>query len=395
MEKFYRSALCWGRSLLQYGIFLLLSLICNYTTVANSEFYQNREQDDSQFVYAFLLLLAFFMLNSLARLFSYYDGEARDAYLARAEDGQDDTGELVAYLESRGFLIGAATMALLFAALPQFVYFPLSFLLYGRGVAPGFGHKMAISAIYFAVYLLLAVVWHLRSRERWAAELEAPPLRVDSNARRVGSFLLLFAIYPGAVLLMPRVNPVIYTAIRILAVLPVIPALLIALTVALVAFWCIFVRAMRRRRRFLRRLRKFCADRHYTLRLPDKPLRALILWRQEVTFSIDTPRASYRCRLLGSVLPRRPMTFLPDGQYFSSRHFVGEYTLADTSAHRLILLSPAPRVMQLRGEGQTKRIYSGDRIGVYTVYADEDFLQMAERRALPGDGAPRKALAID
>ncbi|MBO5897895.1 MAG: hypothetical protein J6R04_02675 [Clostridia bacterium] len=372
-----------------------------------------------------LILIVPFLFYSVTRVFML--GDARGYAEAEELEREDRPVRLGDVIALPAFRAVGLTVLLLY------VLFPLSFG-YGDLVAwPDFASVLgratekvlfAIPTVpLYAIVLMLATRSARREWQRTRAERAAAPL--DEKGGCIGFFkdktglggllggLFLIAwLYPigsmafsvlAAAFLMPFLVAMFSTPEVALVSITVLIGL--AAAVALIFAGPSYIRALFKRRRLIRGLRRVCRECGYELSPIRQPYWGLIRHKAGADFSVKVGDKQYDCRLLSAVLPGGKMLFDYEGSvtvhhyirffwaaqrmHVATQHTFEQSTFSSTAEYafdsdhqKLLIVCPtAPQTLIVGPKGGTP-LDTGAHIGEYRMFNTTGFLGALERDCL-------------
>ena len=150
-------------------------------------------------------------------------------------------------------------------------------------------------------------------------------------------------------------------------------------------FLFLYLRAVRKRRRLLRRLKKLCDEKEFSLEY-EKVYRSILFPNKEPEIRIRTGEGTFACKLLNTFM-KKTQLFLTA---FDSDLLVGHGALGhratrysfDPDDKRILLLIPVPLFIYWREDGGWRPLYAAEKVGDYTVYSAAAFLNALDMNAL-------------
>ncbi len=276
---------------------------------------------------------------------------------------------------------------------------PLSFLYDCVGVAllpAGYG-KGTVMAVVLPALLAVEVLAHLSVRSAWVSDgLRASgPSEPSRLSRTLKSLGLLALIYGGAAVVIPWFVPVFVTLANLGAgamIFVYIALFVLAVVLCVVAVH--FIRAIGKRRDFVKRLKRYCADHAIPLSEIRRPCASLFFQQAGVDFTLEHGGTVYDCKLVAGVFARSPIVFSDTGEGFrqdSLRLFrvdlihlntCIDYRMDDRpeSHRKLIIVLPTPKHIYVSVQGASPcPADTGERFGAYTLYTATGFLHALDR----------------
>ncbi len=332
------------------------------------------------FVSAVLLSLLFFLgVYSAIRFFALYDKH----YVAKY--GKEEASFLfLRRWEFWLFLIGTATLT--------FVS-PLPFV-----ISPLFTKSTTLLwhvALAFDACLVPLFLFSHRSAEKVRGKMKDPSqalgtrtlaarlfLLVFSYSFACGGFSLLFRVLSAASVWEGLGNKIFIVVALLLA------AFLIPL----------YLRALLKRRSFLKKLKALCAKKKYKLSEIRKPFLSLFKETAGASFTVKADGKTYTCKLCGGINRGTAVLLGANGEgskkytFYFGRHFgrrnvsVELFSLCsyfdysmETDGTKVLVFTNVPRRIIITEGKRTFLADSGDEIDGYKVYGASDFLAALER----------------
>ena len=148
--------------------------------------------------------------------------------------------------------------------------------------------------------------------------------------------------------------------------------------------------AVRKRLRFLRRLRKFCRENGYELTRVKRCFITLLFPISGVNVSLKKGDRQYDCRLISSLRRHSPLHFEEEGvvtcthvyKFFSLHlfHFNLTYRYQfEATGTKILILVPVPIEVFVSGYGEVELGYAGSRVSDCIIYGATDFIHALER----------------
>ena len=302
---------------------------------------------------ALSMLVLFIMLSGV---FVLYDPTARRHFCKEPPKETGIFSEWIFVLRSYEFgveAVGLALMPLLFGTSmyvhPLYVFFKRDdfsfleiYLLYLLTVLP--------------VFLLIEVFMRVRTRHFWRTLHydEAKDKHMDAVALIFLSALILFGGPLIAGIYLVSVAMVIgflwkYGIFVLLGIIGILTVYLVLL----------YARAIRIRRKFLKRLKKLCREENITISEIKRPYRSLFTQKRgDFQFTVEMHGKTYACKMLGAMSKNMPMIFCDKetGYVKYGYQFRGKETVfwrawfthgfeAPVADQKILIVLPAPRQM--------------------------------------------------
>ena len=163
--------------------------------------------------------------------------------------------------------------------------------------------------------------------------------------------------------------------------------------IVLILLFILYFRAWRKRRVFFKKLRQICGEKQYTLSPVKHPYLSAIRFAEGESFSIQTPKGRYSCKLIGGVRRLVPMVLQANGEgcFVHALKMRGCEILRHESVFtfgyssedkKILIVSPVPKKVIQRDRGRTHTMDNGDYVGDFRMYTATAFLNALEREVL-------------
>lgn len=316
---------------------------------------------------------------SLVRAVAIYD----ELLLNKFSDSTPNTigGSLSLLFHSIPFWIRCAAYVVVYWILP-FRWFYVSW----ERLLPIEEYRLQLNIVLLPVLFLLNLLAHLSAMRVWRREKKAGALW-----KRL---LILFLDYGIGGLLLRYAIPVFISLVPLIRHLPIVEIIVAIVALLLILSAYRWLRAVRIRSQFFKRLRKLRAD---GLVISDvvHPYRSLISPSTGESFHVQMDGKHYSCKLISSIRKNVPISFDENGTatfHYSIKIFhieVFQYQKkyecsydGDMDGQRILILSPAPkRILTYEGE-KAIELDTGDMVGDYKLYTGSAFLNAIERQTL-------------
>ncbi len=338
-------------------------------------------------------VLAMLIFHSTVRVFGETDRYIRDlayAYRETADAHGRSTREILRLiLTSRELLIELAVLLILPILLPvEAGYSAFSAILFVTPAAiPRFVQKLAVMGVvlplFFGFWLLAryyAFLW-------WGYDKEIREVEHPYRALLL-KLLIITPIYAAGGFLTVYFLEILGSVLVILQGMASLcwwlPLLLIAGIISL--FWLIrYCRALRIRRKFIKRLRHLCREEGITLSPIKRPYRSLIRLGDEVNFTLHHGEKTYSCKLFGTLNRRNPLFFSEHGivQCLHSFRFrrieYFRYTTQfefgfEAEGVKVLIVNPVSREIFAGHTNYFRLIDTGETVGNYKIFTATGFL---------------------
>lgn len=384
------------KALLLIALTEVIALVSRLLFVENlfgEEYFSERVMNIGYTVFFILIF------NSLVIAIASHDYTAKDKYLAQAGKGKFlPIAKFV--LTSIEYYIEIACITLVSLILPT------SFL-YGF-VAKAFFGSAELTDIKVKLYTLLIILplmfvidflarvtvakkWYQDSRKVGADSEHGKKKKIPPALKSVG---IVAIVYCAASLVVPWTLPFFISIYNIGGGLGYLWIFLILVTLAFITFISFYIRAIFKRKRFIKKLRKYCADNSVRISEINRPYRSIFRLKAGYDFSIEKEGIEYDCKLLAGVFPGSPMVLSDKGngltqitvRVFRAElfHILSKFDFAfESKGKKILIVTPAPKRMFSSTHGEPPRLAdTGEKIGEYTFCTARGFLGSIDRNCL-------------
>lgn len=343
-------------------------------------------------------ILAFFIYQSLVRIFAETDRTTRDIALSYREQvsayGRSTREILRLILQCKPYCLELILLLLLPVLLPM----ECGFSLYTAPLLAGGYHRFFAKLALLSVLLpLMTGCWllgHYNAFLWWLCEKAAPDMAFGRALllKWLGVALIYGISGVAFALFVPVFISVFYIGVALGEIRQWLPLLIIAVLILFV-WLCGFLRAFRIRRSFLKRLCRLCADMGATLSRIKRPYRSLLHAGTGESFTVTVGEKTYHCKLFCAKNRKNPLYFSETGivQCLHSFRFRRVEYFRYTTQFDFSFEAPAPKILIVNPV--TKELYAGhidyarlidtgESVGDYKIYTATGFLGALEREVL-------------
>lgn len=233
-----------------------------------------------------------------------------------------------------------------------------------------------VAAVFFVTYVMAT------TRMNVIAQRKFHPLEILNRVliRFLLHLVALCVAYPVLLLLYSSISQT-YGSGAVAAV----AALLI-----LTPFLLLYFRAVFKRRKMLKRLKRICKEKQYTITCK-RVYRSILFPNREPEIRFRTEKATFACKLIVSFSKNAQLHLSFAGESDGETKFViGRSTLVYRAARisfepgekRVLILVPAPTFVYGKDGNLSRQLYPADMIGGCTIYGSTDFLNALDRDVL-------------
>ena len=163
-----------------------------------------------------------------------------------------------------------------------------------------------------------------------------------------------------------------------------IPLILILIMLYGLILWIRYLRAVLKRRKLLKGLKKICEEKQYSLYFK-RVYRSVLFPREEPEITIKTGKETIECKLLCAMSRKTPIYISADGEASVAhvfrlgsrelfRHLVTTRYSFEEGDKKIFLIVPIPREVFQKIGNDFRPVFSGDRINDCAVYHTSTFL---------------------
>lgn len=384
------------------------------------------------------VVFSFMLFYSITRVTTVYYEDMSNRFMD-IDPTPDGFGRKVSFIltqkETRCELIAFAVTYLIFP--PKFLYSGFSWLF--AGFENGFIAKIKVLAISLPIMFILYIFANLsaisywnkegrKAREKYKdlSEREIKELkREDKRSQTRFLFALLLGYFLGSVGWMFFVPALLMTLLPILELFTNMKILIIALIIIFFPWSYRNLRALIKRWKFLRSLKKLCREKKYRLSKIQSPYKSLFKLNEGENFSVYIQKRRYSCKFITCKKRSQPIYFMPNGKaaflvkirflklvlFSYTKSF--DYTY-EADCKKVIIINPIPqRVLLPRtefndlmdesnmligksghrlfasnasGDGpDSHELDNGDIVGGHELYSARAFLNALERDCIDKD----------
>ena len=174
-----------------------------------------------------------------------------------------------------------------------------------------------------------------------------------------------------------------------------LPAFFILLIVG--GFWTFFaLRALRIRRRFVKNLKRLCAEYGFKIEWMKRRYASLFHYRHGANFRLHANGKTYDCKFFGAMRRHWDMYFHENGTLKTRRAirfrrvelfcFTSEYDFSFESDHvKICIVAPVPKTISAGNEHWNRPIDTGTKVGEYRIFSSTGFLNALRRDCVEKD----------
>lgn len=335
------------------------------------------------YVCLFMLLFASF---TFIRLAVTYNKPLRQRFLQ-----QENVNSLIAKLlflaDQTEFWIKAGIIAIIYILLPfKWTLAPLAYVTHATTEKD----KILWLSAFFAVLFVSAVLAHLSAYKRWGIIKDDKAYTRKRHAAEAVSACMVyvggaFAFLTGLPVISPILS-VVYKEIKVWHIIGILVLLSIPFVFGL-------VRAVLKRKTFLKRLKALCEEKGYKVSQIRLPYLSLFLYSGGESFTLTVGEKVYSCKLIPGRKRNVPIVFSADGRLA----FIHAVKMRGAVIHqrvkiynfgfesenpKILIVNPVPKQVFIECADKHIEIDNGSVVGDYKFFAATGFLHAAELNVL-------------
>lgn len=307
------------------------------------------------------------------------------------------------------------------------------------GFESGFIAKIKVLAITLPILFMLYILanlsamnyWNKEGREsrekyKWLSEKELSERKKTEKSEMIRfKITLIFSYFASSMALIFLIPALIMTLSPILTLFLDLKILIFALLLIFFPWIYRNARAIIKRYKFLRQLKKLCRERKYRLSKIKSPYKSLFKPQEGENFSVYIQKKRYSCKLITSKKRSQPIYIMPNGtaaflvKIRFLRLVLFSYTKSfdfsyEADCKKVLIINPIPQKVLLpraefsdlmdeapmltgrsnrriftakvsNGSSDSHELDNGDIVGGYEIYSARAFLNALERDCIDID----------
>lgn len=348
-----------------------------------------------------ICFLVFFILIfvSLTIAIDKYD---KYSYLRFSERVKNN--KLISHIKfivsSIGFYVELFCVLVLSIILPSsFLYGFVNKIFFNGIELTGFYSKLYTLLIMLPIMFMILFVAHIMLQKSWYinAQNEKVNSAKGKNSKRppvVKSIVTVAIIYCGASMAIPWLLPMFITLWSLGGIMLFVWMLIALIVLILSTVIVYYVRAILKRKSFVKKLEKYCAANCVYISDIKKPYLSLFVPQNGFDFTMEKNGKKYDCKFIAGIFPGSPIILSDKGnglkkdtiRLFRIEIFsvLTKFDFGYESENKKILvLLPTPKTFFVSNNEAPPRIADvGEKTGEYTVYNSSGFLGALDRNCL-------------
>lgn len=338
--------------------------------------------------------VAMLAFHSGVRYATACDTPLREKFYALEKRPQTLPERLRFFLIQPGLWTRTAVFALLFSVLHPNGYAMYLFDLFPN-VAQNYATRIWFPALLLLLLFLLSLKAQLTAMKRWlvienqqdsdhTGKQKKKKKTAEEAAYMIAIYMLgtlgLCYIAPQLIPLLPLLRDILFAPLSIFVIVCI---------VVLPVIWRL-MRAILKRRSFLKQLRQTCREKEIPLSAIDLPYRSIFRITDCESFSVTINGKRYACKLISAIRANAPMVLRTKGRGCFRRPFRlarvtlftrvtnFEYGFASED-QKILIINPVPKKIYWYENGKQSLLDNGDTVDGYKVYTATGFLGALDR----------------
>jgi hypothetical protein len=358
--------------------------------------YENLSEQVLSGFFLFFFLLIF---NSLIIAIDRHDSFSRERFFEIAKNNKLAT-HLKFIVSSLDFYVELGCVVALSLVLPtSFLYGFVSKLFFSDIKLTAFTEKLYTLIIILPIVIAILFIAHVSFQRGWYTEAQIEKAKIANRKKEsklpiVKNVINVAVVYCIGSFTLPFILPMLFTLWDLGGIMLFVWIVLAVAALVLLTITVYYVRALLKRRAFVRKLKKYCFENSLYLSDVKNPYRSIFFSTDGLDFTVEKNMTSYDCKFISCVFPRAPMVLTDDGwaiRQINVRMFKRDVFSIVTNIDfyfesenkKILVLLPTPKVFVATARGENPRLADvGEVVGKYTVYTATGFLNALDRDTL-------------
>lgn len=341
-------------------------------------------------------VLYFFALYSGVRLATVHNTVLRDEYYALPRRPKKLGEKLMFFLQDTTTQIGAVVFGALHFILPlHWLIMPIVDIV--PGAAQNRNTQIIVLIVYLVVLYVISLAAELTAMASWYYDRTAHSAQMKKKKHEQdfkGELLKTFFTYLGGGFIICGALPILISIFPLFKELLVNPFTgFVIACVILVPIIYRPIRALIKRRDFLRKLDAVCRRQGIALSDIDLPYRSIFSTTETESFTVTVGGKRYACKLIGALKRGSPMGIFQGGEGAIATHVrfaritlfsrVTQFEFGFASEdQKILIINPVPKKLYRTENGKTTELDNGDVVDGYKVYTASGFIGALERGSI-------------
>lgn len=344
--------------------------------------------------------LYLFALYSGVRYVTVYNSTLRDEYHALKHRPNKLSEKLMFFLQDTTTQIGAVVFGALHFILPlHFLIMPIVDIV--PGAAQNRNTQIIVLIAYLVVLYVISLAAELTAMRHWqvtrreyAEAKQSEKKRAEAKKQADKEGVRISLIYLFGSLALCNVLPILISIFPLFKELLLNPFTgFVIACVILVPLIYRPIRALIKRREFLKKLDTVCRQQGIALSDIDLPYRSIFSTTETESFTVTVNGKRYACKLIGALKRGSPMGIFQGGEGAIATHVrfaritlfsrVTQFEFGFASEdQKILIINPVPKMLYRTENGKTTELDNGDVVDGYKVYTASGFIGALERGSI-------------
>lgn len=345
--------------------------------------------------------MVFFLLifNSLITAINQHDKYSRERFLGIAKNNK-----LVSHVK---IIVSSIDFYLEIGCITALsLFFPVKFLY--NFISPVFFYGMEITAFNNKLYTLLIMIpimsvilflTHIGIQKNWYLNVQKEKSNSTKEKKAkippvVKSVVTVAIIYCVASIIIPWLLPMFVTLWNLGGIMLFVRILIAVLVFILATVTVYYIRAILKRKSFVKKLKKYCTANSVYISNIKRPYLSLFVSQDGFDFTIEKNGTRYDCKFIAGIFPDSPIVLSDKGNGLKQDtirifkvelfHFMTMFDFGYESENKKILvLLPTPKTFFVSTNELPPCLADvGEKAGKYTIYNATGFLGALDRNCL-------------
>ena len=338
--------------------------------------------------------MIFFLLifNSLFFAIKRHDKNSRERFLNYAKSNKLRS-HIKFVFSSLDFYVEYACIVLLSIILPSsFLYSFVSKILL-------VDNKLYTLLIILPIMLLLLFSSRITIQRNWYLESQKES-KYSSKEKKsklppiVKSVITVVLVYCGAAILIPWFLPLLISLWNLGGAMLFVWIAFVMIAIVLITISVYYIRAILKRKNFIKKLKKYCEDSFIFLSEIKKPYNSIFALHSGFDFTVEKKGVKYDCKFIAGIAPNSIIVLSDKGNGLKQNtvrlfktelfHFMTKFDFGYESENKkIIILLPTPKTFLVSTNESPPHIAdTGEKVGQYTIYSSTGFLNSLDRNCL-------------
>lgn len=357
------------------------------------------ENISEQMLNGFFLVFFLLIFNSLIIAIDRHDSFSRARFLESAKNNKLAT-HLKFIASSLDFYVELGCVVTLSLILPtSFLYGFVSKLFFSEIKLTAFTDKLYTLIIILPIVIAILFIARVSFQRGWYTEAQIEKAKFykrkkESKLPIVKNVIGVAVVYCIGSFALPLILPMFFMLWNLGGIMLFVWIVLAVAALVLATVTAYYIRALLKRRAFVKSLKKYCFKNSLYLSDVKNPYRSIFFSTGGFDFTVEKNMRSYDCKFISGVFPSAPIALSDNGwalRQINVRIFKREVFRIVTNIDfdfesenkKILVLLPTPKVFVATARGEQPRLADvGEVVGKYTVYTATGFLNALDRDTL-------------